>query len=282
MRSVSVVLIALFLSVAAHAEPFKFFAFCMDTHDSMKRDLAQQALMLKEVGYDGAGHLWLDNLAERIKTLDAAGLDLNQVYIRLDLRNQEQPYDPRLAESLPMLKGRDTVICVIVSGMKPGAPEGRVAAVNSIRAIADLAAKNGLRVAIYPHVGDWCERIEQGLELLPSIQRDNVGVMFNLCHWLKTDGNEANLEPLLKKAMPRLYGVSIHGADTADDIRTRKGNWIQPLGRGSFDTCKLLRMLQGVGYRGPIGLQCYGIPGDAQLHLTESMRTWKTYMGALR
>ena len=48
----------------------------MDTHDAQKRSLAQQAEMLKELGYHGAGHLWLPGLAERLATLDAAGLRL--------------------------------------------------------------------------------------------------------------------------------------------------------------------------------------------------------------
>ena len=28
-------------------------------------------------------------------------------------------------------------------------------------------------------------------------------------------------------------------------------------------------------YRGPIGLQRYGIPGDAREHLSESMQAWR-------
>ena len=61
-----------FADEASAARP-AFFAFCMDTHDSQKRTLEQQAALLEELGYDGAGHLWLDNLEERIKTLDAQG-----------------------------------------------------------------------------------------------------------------------------------------------------------------------------------------------------------------
>lgn len=274
-------LIVFFISSSAQAAPFEFFAFCMDTHDGMKRDLAQQAQMLKELQYDGAGHLWLDRLGERVKTLDAAGLGLMQVYVRINLNKKDEPYDQRVNESFALLKGRDTVIAVIVSGMKPGVPEGRESAIKAVRAIADAAAANGLRAALYPHAGDWLERIEQGLDLLTQIQRENVGVMFNLCHWLKVDGDEANLEPVLRKAMPHLYGVSIHGADNGESIRSGKGNWIQPLGQGSFDALKLIKMLDELGYRGPVGLQCYGIPGDAKAHLSQSMQVWKKYMNAL-
>jgi len=37
----------------------------------------------------------------------------------------------------------------------------------------------------------------------------------------------------------------------------------------------LLTILNELNYRGPVGLQCYGIPGDAKVHLERSMKTWR-------
>jgi len=37
----------------------------------------------------------------------------------------------------------------------------------------------------------------------------------------------------------------------------------------------LLRTLQDLGYQGPIGLQCYGLPGDARDHLARSIAAWQ-------
>ena len=59
---------------AGEPKPYPFFPFCIDWHDAKKRNFEQQAAMLKELGYDGVGHIWLDKVAERLKTLDAAGL----------------------------------------------------------------------------------------------------------------------------------------------------------------------------------------------------------------
>ena len=56
-----------------------FFPFCIDWHDSKKRGYAEQAVMLKELGYDGVGHIWLDGVADRLKTLDEAKLRLFQI-----------------------------------------------------------------------------------------------------------------------------------------------------------------------------------------------------------
>jgi len=252
-----------------------FFAFCMDTHDAKKRTLSQQATMLKELEYAGAGHLWLGGVGERLRTLDAAGLRLFQIYVRLNLSpSAKQPYDPRLREVLPLLKGRDVMLAVLVSGGKPSDPALMPRAVKLLREIGDLARPHGVRVAVYPHAGDWLERVEDAVRVAKQVDRREVGVMFNLCHWLRV-GDERQLQPLLKMARPYLFAVSINGADRAADIQAGKGKMIYPLGRGAFDNYALLRELRKIDFRGPIGLQCYGLPGDARVHLAQSMKTWK-------
>lgn len=268
---------AFVLCVAAGAEEnpvHPFFAFCMDTHDSAKRTLEQQAALLKELGYNGAGHLWLDNLKERIKTLDDVDLKLFQVYLRVDVAAQDAPYDARLDSALPLLQDRDVMLALLMTGLPPSDQNGDERGVAIIREIADKARPFGVRVALYPHANDWLERVEDGIRLARKAERPNVGVMFNLCHWLKVD-EEEHLEALVAEAAPYLYAVSIHGADRATEIHAGTGNWIQPLDSGSFDVRHFLSVLDKHGFRGPIGLQCYGIPGDAREHLTRSIAAWR-------
>jgi len=251
-----------------------FFAFCMDTHDSEKRTLPEQAALLKELGYDGVGHLWLDGVDERLKTLDAVGLKLFQIYLRATIAADKPPFDPRLKDVLPLLKDRGVMLAVLIGGGSPSDPAGDARAAAIVRDIADLAAPWGVRVALYPHANDWLERVEDAVRVARKAGRPNVGVMWNLCHWLKVD-EEENLTPLLSTAMPYLYAVSIHGADRAAEIRAGTGDWIQPLGEGTFDMCGFLRTLSGLGYRGPVGLQCWGIGGDARDHLAKSIAAWR-------
>jgi len=250
-----------------------FFALCMDTHDAKKRSLKEQAVLLKDLGYDGAGHLWLEGLAERLATLDAAGLKLFQVYFRVDL-NAAEPFDPKLKDALPLLKDRGAQLAILITGGKPSDEARDPQAMDILRRIADLAKPQGVKLALYPHVGDWLERVEDAVRLADKTDRPEVGVMFNLCHWLKV-GQEKDLERLLTLAMPRLLTVSINGSDRGADIRSGKGGWILPLDQGSYDVGLLLKMLHTAGFRGPIGLQCYGIPGDARDHLTKSMEAWR-------
>ena len=200
----------------AGAKTNAFFPFCIDTHDAKKRNLEQQAQMLKELGYDGVGHLWLDNIPERLKTLDAAGLKLFQITITVDITPGKQAYDPRFKEVMPLLKGRGVQFLLLMSGLKPSDPAGDARAVEIIREMAGMAAESGAQVLLYPHSNDWLERIEDAVRVAEKVDRPNVGVMFNLCHWLRVSKSR-DYKPLLAHAMPRLWAVSINGADEFDD-----------------------------------------------------------------
>jgi sugar phosphate isomerase/epimerase len=256
-----------------------FFPFCIDTHDAKKRNLEQQAEMLKELGYDGVGHLWLDNVAERLKTLDAKGLKLFQITMNVDVAPGKTPYDVRLKDVMPLLKGRNVQFCLLLNGMKPSDPSVDDHAVKILREMSDIAEPAGAQLLLYPHTSSWVEKIEDSIRVAEKVNRPNVGVMFNLCHWLRVS-KDRDYKPLLVKAMPRLWAVSINGADE-NDPKPGWEHYIQPLGRGSFDVYGLLKNLRDLGYRGPVGLQCYGIGGDARTHLEESMKTWRMYSARL-
>jgi sugar phosphate isomerase/epimerase len=134
-----------------------------------------------------------------------------------------------------------------------------------------MAAESKVRVALYPHTGFWCERVEDAVRVAKKVDRKNVGVTFNLCHWLKVD-DEKNMKSLIKSAMPHLFVVSINGADSGGkDWKTL----IQTLDRGSFDMKRFLRTLTNSGYTGPIGFQGYAIGGDAHDNLKRTMDAWR-------
>lgn len=255
-------------------DEYPFFPFCIDWHDAKKRSFEQQAQMLKELGYPGVGHIWLDKVEERIKTLDAAQLKLFQITMAVDVAPGKTPYDAnRFKAVCDAVRGRGVQFCLLLNGMPPSDPNVVPHAVDILRAMSDQAADSGAQLLLYPHQNSWIERIEDSTRVAEKADRPNVGVMFNLCHWLRVDSSR-DYKPLLKQAMPRLWAVSINGADEFDE----KPGWdryIQPLGQGDFHVGKLLKTLKELGYKGPIGLQCYGIGGDAREHLTRSMTAWQ-------
>jgi len=270
------VLLGLLLAagVAARAAA-PFFPFCIDWHDAKKRGFDEQATMLKELGYDGVGHLWLTDIPERLKTLDAAGLKMFQITMTVDVTPGKQAYDPKFKEIMPLLKGRGVQFVLLMSGPKPSDPAGDAQAVEIIREMAAVARESGAQILLYPHSFMWMERIQDAVRVADKVDRPNVGVMFNLCHWLRVN-KDRDYKPLLVQAMPRLWAISISGADEFDE-KPGWSRYIQPLGRGSFDMLAFLNTLRQLGYTGPVGLQCYGIGGDVRDTLAESIKAWRSY-----
>jgi sugar phosphate isomerase/epimerase len=160
---------ALLSSAAAAPKTNAFFTFCIDTHDAKKRNLEQQAEMLKELGYDGVGHLWLDNIPERLKTLDAAGLKLYQITMRVDITPGKQAYDPRFKEVMPLLKGRGVQFLLLMSGLKPSDPAGDKQAVKIVREMAEIAEPSGAQILLYPHSYMWMEKIQDAVRVANKV-----------------------------------------------------------------------------------------------------------------
>jgi sugar phosphate isomerase/epimerase len=257
-----------------------FFPFCIDWHDAKKRSFEQQARMLKELGYDGVGHIWLDQVSERLRSLDEAGLRLVQITMVVEMASDKAPYDPRFEEVLALVKGREIQFALLLNGLTPSDPSGDAHAVEILRKMSDLAKDSGAQLLLYPHQSSWVERIEDAVRVADKVDRPNVGVMFNLCHWLRVD-EKRDYARLLRLARPRLWAVSINGADTFD-AEPGWNRYIQPLDSGDFDLAAFLKTLRELGYRGPIGLQCYGIGGDSREHLARSMTAWRQLQNPLR
>ncbi len=260
----------------------RFFAFCFDTHDARERDLEQQAAMLKRLGFDGAGHVGLDAplLAQRIESLDRAGLKLFLAGMPVDLRQGAEEPLQLLDRALPLLAGRDVLVYITLTGYPPRDPRGDEPGIALLRALADRAAPSGVRIAIYPHTSDWVAELAHAADVAGKVDRSNCGVIFNLCHFLRNE-DPATMAAVLRAARGRLMAVTLNGADLAGKTDPDWQRLIQPLDCGSFDLSGLLGELKQSGYRGPIGLMCYGIGGDAELHLARSIARWRELRCAL-
>lgn len=255
---------------------FPLFAFdnYMSTGDYTQAQV--RADTLKALGYDGMGTRGV-NLTEQTEIFEKAGLRLHSTYLGLNL-DADPPYDAGLLETIKQLKGKDTILWMTVTSKtyKPDSTQGDAVAVTALRELADAAHDSGLKIALYPHANMYVETLADSVRIAKKVNRRNVGGSFNLCHWLKVEG-DIDYRPGLKAALPYLFVVSISGAETGD---TKKMGWdklIQPLGKGSFDNYRLLTYLKDIGYAGPIGLQGFQIQGDPRDNLATSMRAWRSF-----
>jgi sugar phosphate isomerase/epimerase len=239
-----------------------FFAFQNGVHF---RTTEERIEVLKELGYDGIGSANPGDLANRLKLYDKAGLKIFSIYVGGRLGS---PVPPEITSAIAELKGRDTVIELFVQGNAANTDEEAVAFVQKV---ADSAKASGLRVVLYPHSGFYIDTLSDAVRIAEKCERENVGAMFNLCHFLKVEP-ESDLEAELRKAKPCLWRVSTSGADSGG---RQWSELIQTLDQGTFDQARLLAALDAIDYRGPVGLQCYAIKGDARDNLKKSITAWR-------
>lgn len=264
--------------LAMAAGPNLFYAMDTGTSDAAHPTPESQSAMLKELGYAGMGYTVSDGVPQMLAALDAQGLRMFSLYVNVMIDAEEPHYPESLPAAIKTLQGRGTVIWLAVQSKKymPSSPEGDAEAVPVLREIADMAAASGLPVALYPHARSWVENLDDAMRMVEKVDRPNVGVTFNLCHWLKV-GDRLDLKSRLQAVMPHLTLVTINGADKGDDWK----QLIQTLDRGSYDVYGLLKTLRELGYANPIALQGFGIGGDAHDNLRRSMEAWQKYSARL-
>src|SRR5436305_2175112 len=114
------------------------------------------------------------------------------MYANATLTKTELKLPTQLEAELPAIKGTGAVIWLPIGSkdFASSSPDGDAVAVPALVALADLAAKYDLRVAIYPHKGTWTERIQDAIRLAEKVNRKNLGVTFNLCHCLMVGDEE--------------------------------------------------------------------------------------------
>lgn len=247
------------------AKPFapRFFAF----HNGVSfGSFDKDARTLKELGYHGVNQVYdkgSASLSQRIAAYDKVGVKVLSVYLNVADK-------PIAADVMKPLADRNALIELTVR-------KATSATVEAVRQTAATAAGMGIKVALYPHHGFSVATMPQAMDLIAKVDHPNLGVMFNLCHYLKNE-NPDDLEKSLETAGSRLFAVSTCGAD----INGKSwGDLIKPLDQGNFPQKRLFATLKKLGFNGPIGLQCYGVKGDKRTNLKNSIAAFKKVLKGL-
>ena len=239
--------------------------------------------MLKELGYDGFGGRVPDETM--LPAIKARGLKFFNGYHVLDLNPAQPAPNDALRRWLTAMRGQDVALWLAINKVARAdgtlypisSPEADAYVLTQLRAIADVAQANGIRVALYPHTAFWLARVDDAQRIADQLNRPDVGVTFNLCHWLKVEGAERDPVPVLRATLPRLMFVSISGADTGDTKAMGWDRLIQPLDAGTYDLADFMSKLRAVGYTGPVGFQGYNIKLEPREALARSIAAWRGF-----
>lgn len=230
--------------------------------------MEEQARFLKETGYDGVNQVYeregKEKIARRVTVFEEAGLKVLSIYVAAT-------GEPLGEDLLKLLANRGAIIELTVR-------EINEEIVASIRETAARAEKMKIKVALYPHAGFAVATMPQAMDLIDEVDHPNLGVMFNLCHFLKSEKAE-DLEKVLEAAGDRLFAVSTCGADTGGK---NWGELIRTLDEGSFPQERLFRQLEKMGFEGPVGLQCFALKGDRRENLEKSMKAWRKLQARMK
>lgn len=229
--------------------------------------------LIKDLGYQGVGSVYPKDLARYKAACDNERLKVFSIYTGGTVNGDGFSYGKDVSEAIGMLKGTDALVELFV---QRGGNPNDAQAVAFVREIANKAKEAGLKVVLYPHAGFYIERLDHALRIAKATGCENVGVTFNLCHFLKVQAND-DLPAALEAAKPLLWSLSICGADAGG------ADWstlIRPLDEGTFDQAALLRRLGGISFKGPVGLQCFNIRIDPKQNLERSMMAWRKYLAA--
>ena len=141
--------------------------------------------LAKALGFDGVGSVYPPEVAAYAAACDREGLRLFNVYVVLPI-DGAPALDATLKDQLAPLQGRQALLWVGLTSKahRPESATGEAEALAVLAAVADFADVLGATVALYPHAGFWVERTDHAVQLAKRVNRPNVGVSFNLCHFL--------------------------------------------------------------------------------------------------
>ena len=243
-------------------------------HNGMRFNSPEEGMrLIKELGYQGVGSGKPGDLAAYIDAAKKERLKNYSVYLGGKVNERDFSYGKDVTDSIELLKGTEALIEI---NLQRGPNSTDEQAIAMMKEIGDKAKAAGLKVVIYPHADCHVERVDHAFKIAKATGCDNVGVAFNLCHFLKVQPKD-DLAATLTAVKPLLWSVSISGADSdGKDWNTL----IRPLDEGTFDTSVVIKHLRDIGFKGAIGLQCFNIRIDPKENLTRSIQAWKKHLAA--
>lgn len=184
-----------------------------------------------------------------LEELGRYGLKVTSACGKVDLSNPEcaELLKPQAATARQL--GAKVLFLSLKAGELP-LPE----AYARLRALGDVAAANGLTIAMETHP-DLIHNGDNALETMRGVDHPNVRVNFDTGNiYYYNEGTDAVTE--LKKIAP--YVASVHLKDTMGGFKEFN---FPPLGQGVVNYPEVFRILNERGFHGPFTMELEGIAG---------------------
>lgn len=251
--------------------------------DGKQRSPEQRAQMLKRLGFQHYAYLSsTDPLGERkemntshydvdaeIKAMQKYGINIMAWYFWFNTDNPED--DPIIKETFESFKRHNIKpqIWVTHSYAKQDFPQNYSSRVKyeaeRIAAMVKFAAIYGCKVHIYNH-RSWLGVIENQLAVVGYLKKmgiNDVGLVYNFSH-CRFDGNDdtQNFPQLWERMKSHVVAVNIAGLP-------EKGG-LTYMSQGVYEL-PMMRVIQGSGWEGPVGLFLIGKHKDEEESLRQAL-----------
>jgi len=248
--------------------------WCIVPFDAKQRNPRERAEMLYRLGFKTMAYDWRDvhipEFDEEVKQLKEYGISMTAFWWSGDLPVIEDDFktSERIKLQIDFIKRNSLKLDVWIALTEPGeqyhSDEVKYAEIaRRIDILAGELNKAGCRLAIYNH-GGWCGQPDNMVAIVKKVKAGNVGIVYNFHH-----GHE-HLEMMpsaFHKMLPWLYCVNLNGMN-------EEGPKILPLGEGREDA-KILKMIAGSGYNGPIGIIGHTANQDVEIVLQRNLEGLK-------
>ena len=230
--------------VSANLRDPNLVAWCIVPFDGKKRDPAQRAKMLDEIGIKRVAYDWRAN---HVPTFEQEILEYKKYGI------EYFAFWGQHDAAFELFKKHDLHPQIWQTAPSPPADsqQQRVAkAASQLLPLVKRTASMGCKLGLYNH-GGWGGEPENLIAVCQYLRQqhdaDHVGIVYNLHHG---HGHLNRFAQALAAMKPFLHCLNLNGMETDGD---KHGKKILPLGVGTHDV-KLIQTISASGYQGPIGI----------------------------
>jgi sugar phosphate isomerase/epimerase len=249
-------------------------AWCIVPFDKSKRNPAERAAMLRELGITQLAYDWRDEhlptMEEEIRTLKKSNIKLKSVWFWVN-GNGAETMDEANNFILKTLKenGVKTELWLSFNdSFFAGLPDEKKfqKAVTAIAGINKKAKEIGCTLHLYNH-GSWFGEPENQIRIIETLGTGDIGIVYNFHH---ARHQISDFPRLIKLMKPYLSTVNINGMKEGGPMILTVGQGDRELG--------LLQTLKASGYRGSIGILSHVDDEDAKIVLQRNIQGLKTLL----